>query len=356
MKQLMVLFFACITLTFLTCSQQSTSPVSTDTSQPVAQEVPEDVEKLLDENDYKEEAFTKQMAYGVRLDESPYDAAGYYDIYTITFLWGHLHNAVTSDISLTDWTGSLSVNGEADVKVVNTIGFEEGQDYLVPVTTPSQVAWVSFTAGDFDGINFLIYVRNDVEYFAPLTLSFATEPFAVTYEFSNLHYFKAYYQIDNINAVAVYARKLYPHHCPRGYMKGKWIRDDNTGAGGRFEGIWYDDRKNEPTGYYVGQFWTTEDGRRLFQGSVSGYITDQIIAYFKGYWFYDDMRLCPQVECGISHGWYYGRFDYPHVNGGGYMRGEIGWPDPTSVDAASIPMRGIWREYCPGVSSAQGSN
>jgi hypothetical protein len=38
------------------------------------------------------------------------------------------------------------------------------------------------------------------------------------------------------------------------------------------------------------------------------------------------------------------------------MKGEIGWPDPSSVDAASLPMRGLWREHCPGISNAHGDD
>jgi hypothetical protein len=131
--------------------------------------------------------------------------------------------------------------------------------------------------------------------------------------------------------------------CEEGTMVGDWIRDDIGGETGTFYGTWYD-QSGEPTGLFNGQFWTISNGVRLFYGSVSGYITDQVIAEMFGSWFYDDPRMCPM--CGTGHGQFRGiffRLAEPH-SGIGLLKGEFGYADDVMND--TLPLTGSWKWYC----------
>lgn len=288
------------------------------------------------------------MALSLPFDIINGDTEGEWDVYAVTFLWGQFFGIPTNVAAKTDWTGNLSVNGVADIKVFHKIDFEANQDYLIDNDNPAMSEWVSITNGDFDGLSFIVMIKRNIDYFAPLYLAFDTEPFQLRLPIEKLRMFKAFYQADNNNGVAVFAHKIWYNHCPSGMMKGKWIKEDIAGQKGRFEGIWLDNSQNEPAGIYVGRFWTAEDGNRYMEGSVSGYITDQVIAYLKGRWFYDDLSLCP--VCGSGHGKFHGRFEFADRDGWGYFSGSFGWG--TSVDALVLPMEGVWKKRCPTISNA----
>ena len=198
---------------------------------------------------------------------------------------------------------------------------------------------------DFDGISFLVFLKRGVVYITPPILTFETAPITLHFDFSELVKLNALYQLEHGNALAVHARKIWPPRCPGGFIEGRWIREDNTGSHGRFEGVWMN-YKGEPEGYLNGAFWTNNDGRREFDGWVSGYYTDHIIAELKGTWWYGDPSLC--VTCGQGHGWFHGHFVYANgTNRGGKVAGEFGHFLTPTVDQAALPLRGIWHELCP---------
>jgi hypothetical protein len=141
----------------------------------------------------------------------------------------------------------------------------------------------------------------------------------------------------------VLARRVWPGACPAGALRGRWIREDNSGAHGRFEGLWLD-REGEPVGIYNGRFWTNNDHTREFEGWVSGLVTDQVIAEFKGAWCYYDPRLCP--TCGDDHGLFRGKVRFLEDNRVGVLKGYFG--DLTNAtDLAALPMVGVWKMICP---------
>ena len=162
----------------------------------------------------------------------------------------------------------------------------------------------------------------------------------------------AYYQIDEWNAVAVRARKIHFTFCPHGEIVGEWIRDPNDRQSGNIQGVWLDPF-GQPFASMAGRFWTTEDGRRLFEGTYSGIILDVVLGYFKGEWYYDDPRMCPM--CGEGHGRFKGHFTDMKGEVIGMLEGEFGdwsiWPDD-----AVMPMQGRWRVFCDRVSISRGED
>jgi hypothetical protein len=68
----------------------------------------------------------------------------------------------------------------------------------------------------------------------------------------------------------------------------------------------------------------------------------------EGYWFYDDMRMCPM--CGEGHGVFYGTFeDQMGSNRAGTIFGEFG-DYSLPPDDIEMPYRGFWQYNCPVVS------
>jgi len=346
MKKVFALFIICLILVIYGCDRQSRSPVVAGT-EPTAQEMPAEVEKVLDSYSFDGQNNKKGTAFPLPFDIVSGGTNGEWDAYAVTFLWGQFFGIPTNIAVETDWTGDLSVNGVADIRVIHKIDFEDGQDYLIDNDNPAISEWVSITNGDFDGLSFIVLIKKGIDYFAPLYLTFSTDPFQLRLPIEKLRMFKGFYLADNFNGVAVFAHKIWYNHCPSGVMKGKWIKEDIASQNGRFEGLWIEDNQSEPIGIFVGQFWTDEDGGRYLEGSVSGYITDQVIAYLKGQWFYDDPSLCP--VCGSGHGKFHGRFEFVDRDGWGYFGGTFGWG--TSVDALELPLEGIWKKRCPTISN-----
>ena len=76
-----------------------------------------------------------------------------------------------------------------------------------------------------------------------------------------------------------------------------------------------------------GRFWTNEDGRRVLEGSVSAYHTDEVMFHLRGSWLYDDMRMCPM--CGVGHGVFHGKIFRTNDRAIGEFHGEFGdWSLP----------------------------
>ncbi|MCP4706721.1 MAG: hypothetical protein GY865_19155, partial [candidate division Zixibacteria bacterium] len=308
------------------------------------------IERIIELNSFDGLNNQKGMALSMPIDIINGDTDGEWDVYSVTFLWGQFFGIPSNIAVETDWTGDLSVNGVADIKVFHKIDFEDGQDYLVESDNPSMSKWVSITNGDFDGLSFIVMIKRGIEYFAPLYLSFDTGPFQLKIPIEKLRMFKGFYNADNSNGVAVFAHKIWSNQCPRGMMKGTWTKDDIAGQSGNIRGLWLENNQNAPAGYFMGQFWTDENGNRLMEGYVTGYITAQIIAYFKGQWYYDDYREC--ALCGSGHGVFKGRFEYDDRDGWDYFGGTFGWG--TSVDALELPLEGTWKKRCPTISNTEG--
>jgi hypothetical protein len=337
-----LIVMACLVLIGAGCSRQPTTPDSGATVDPDLQPVPAEVQRLLDLHAVDPELSlpgieSPQGDFASLTDTS-------YDVYAVTFLWGTFFPP-TTDVAPppTDWSGKLWINAEAFIGVHAVIDFEPGQDAVIDEDQPSLAAWRSITENDFDGLSFLVFVKRGILYFAAPWLTYETEPIKLEFTLDRLEKLDAFYHVAPWSGVAVHARKLRPNHCRHGILEGRWVKADNTGSEGHFDGIWAD-ANGQPIGPVAGRFWTTDDGQHLLEGVVSGGTTTQVIMYLEGVWEYDDYRMCPM--CGTGHGKFIGRFKMADGDGGGKFGGEFGdW----SIDAAQLvmPFKGRWRFDCP---------
>ncbi len=344
MRTLLSLTLGAVLLIALGCSDKDSSPIATTPVGPVTTETPGAVMTLLESNT-PAELKTVPSVLADWTAWPPFDVVRNSDVYAVTILWGQLSNSLLPGMPVTDWSGKLWVNGVSVVQARRTINFENGQDSLVTEDIPSEVVWVSQTSVDFDGISFLIFLRRDITYIMAPTLHFETTPLSLEFNFGELIKLDKFYVLPQGNAVAVHSRQIWPDRCPGGFMEGKWIQSDLSGASGRIEGLWLNYR-GEPEGVITGTFWTNDDGTREYSGSVSGYFLTYVMAEFKGTWWYDDPRMCPM--CGTGHGWFKGTFTFVDgTNKGGFMLAEFG--DFVSPVASSLekPFLGVWRQSCP---------
>ncbi len=341
MNKLVVVFSLCVVAILIGCGGESTPPVVSDMSAPVAQQVSDEMQAVVDQYVLPDGA--SQLAsspFGPSWDPGPNC-----DVYAITFLWGSLCSVAPASDIVTNWSGGLRTSTASGMRVRTTIDFEEGEDYLEPAVDVASIRWVSFTSGDFDGISVLIYLRTDITVAVIPTLSFDTEAIELYWDFSELVKLDAYYPIANAGGVIVHSRRLSVPLCPRGYLEGKWIKDNGSFTQkGRFEGIWTD-HLGHPTGYVSGEYWPSENqyGGGELEGWVSGFYTDEIIARLKGVWYYDDPRMCP--VCGEGHGQFKGRIYMQNDGTVGSFRGEFGdWSLPP--DDSVMPFKGSWKLDC----------
>ncbi len=349
MKYVIPFLLVIIALFVNGCSDESMSPTPAE-HQPIAQDVPPDIQKILNQYAIPEEIplpFTQNNpSDNDNNSDSQVPQLDGYDVYAVTILWGQLFSFSPPPNITTDWSGMLSTNAVATIAVRETIDFEPGQDSVLPSTAPYYAEWLSFTTGDLDGLSFLVYNMRGVIYFVPPVLTFSTQPLTMSWYFETLTDFSAFYMVSNTDAVAIISKKIWPRECPSGIISGEWIKAASYADSGTFHGLWLD-RNSEPEGLLSGTYWTNSDGSQEFSGSVSGYITDEVIAEVHGRWWYDDPRLCPL--CGEGHGRFHGRYVYLSDGRSGSMWGEFG-DLSLPLDEVVMPMQGWWRDDCPTIT------
>ncbi len=269
-----------------------------------------------------------------------------WDVYAVTLVWGdfkHHTDQVTTPI---DWSGTLGVNGVAWVLPMRAIAFEDN-DMILENVSEAEAAWQSTTHGDYDGINFLVFMKRGINYFVEPSLTFNTEAINIAWPTGSLHRLNSYYHVGDHATLGIHAHQIKRVHCPKGMLAGHWIKSDSHAGTGHLEGVWLDSH-NQPIGLYAGRFWLADDGRGHFSGTVSGYVTDEVIAEFEGVWHYNDPALCP--TCGERAGLYKGRLKWLNHDVGGTIWGAFG-----SLDFANdhkLPMAGVWRVNCQsGISN-----
>jgi hypothetical protein len=332
----------CVGLIGVGCSRQPTAPAPSGSFGPDTPPVPAEVQRLLDLHAVDPDLLLPDVESPGSHVPTLTDTS--YDVYAVTFLWGTFFPpTATVAPPPSDWSGKLSINAEAFIRLHTVIDFEPGQDSVFEEDHPTVAVWRSITENDFDGLSFLIFVKRGIEYFAAPTLLYETAPIRLEFLLERLTQLDLFFPVGPWSGVAVHARELRPNHCPHGLLGGRWIKENNTGSEGHFEGIWAD-ALGRPIGPVAGRFWTTEDGERLLEGVVSGGTTTQVIIYLEGIWAYDDYRMCPL--CGGGHGKFIGRFKMADGDGGGKFGGEFGdWSLPP--DDLIMPFAGRWRFDCP---------
>jgi hypothetical protein len=315
---------ACI---LICCDLQPTLPGDPPTQPAQPETVPKQVQELIEMHCLTDQSISEnaeQDPTGGLWPPVPVPACS---VYAVTFLWGHLLDVRMPPFPVVDWSGELSVSSGV-AKVLRTIDFEEGEDYLLPVDDSAVAAWVSKTSGDFDGLGVLIRIpatsTADAGY---LDLTFQTVPFSIKLPFSRLERLIAFYPVGDTEGVAVLARRVDGFACPRGFIKGEWVPDADDGSRGSLRGMWYD-LFGIPVGTMAGSFWTNPDGTRQFEGWLSGVYLTVVLAEFQGTW-----------SGGEGHGQFEGAYRYLHSKETGVLWGEFG-------DDTRLSLVGIWRADC----------
>lgn len=340
------------------CNNQSTAPVVENTANFGEYEIPADLQALLTQVVPSEDKIVAE-ATNMVWDEALSYQVNNCDIYSVTMLWGDLFNYSGATLNdTTDWSGTLTASSNGFVRRVYEIDFEDGQDYIVPYSTPNTLGWVSFTSVDFDGIHCLVYLPRGPVMTAITAIPFITiqtEHYTFRFNSVELARLDYFYQVDNQNAVLIHSRRLWTNTCPGGYLDGTWIKEGGLGNSyGRFEGNWRD-HNGELIGLMYGSFWADSlsyDANYYHYGRWSGWVTHPVLAVIlvemEGYWFFDDPRMCPM--CGEGHGVFYGTFqDQMGSDRTGKIFGEFGDYSlpPNDVE---MPYNGIWQYDCPIVS------
>lgn len=267
-----------------------------------------------------------------------------YDIYGLTFLWGQLVNIPNPLPVITDWSGTLTFNGEAVIMPLRPIDFETNEDSLFLTDNPAVSAWASRANGtDLDGLSFVLFVKRGISYIQPPTLSFATSPFSKNFSQEQLEQFAAFYPIPGKGGIAIFAQRLKISECPSGTLSGEWVKSDIPGATGTVQGAFYAS-SNEPKAMFSGAFTTNSSNTGpggTVQGTISGYMTDEILGTFHGTWRYTDPRMCP--ICGSGKGEFIASYE---LNDGtkGRMIGGFGYP--ANDQQLNLPLLGVWRTSC----------
>ncbi len=341
MKHKLVLALACLLMLAAGCSERSTEPVTQAVQEVEQFPVPEEIIPWQDGQGGLEEYYTL-IEEATGLDEQVASATvTHYDAYEVKLLWGSLTGSGGSyDPTPTDWSGLLSLEGEGMIVVTETIDFEPGQDSVLPYSTGRAVAWVSQTAGDFDGLALQVYVNTNVTYITAPFLNLVTAPCSVRIPLP-AESFDTVIHVDNVNSVAIGVVKLGNNNCPHGTLHGRWVAKDRHGGfffGRRF------DAYSHHIGYLAGRYRTCNDGRRTF----CGMFVDLCFHWegrIWGVWDYTPWTFSC-VNCRWPHGYFEGYYSDRNSEIQGELGGRFGLPTTEAVYTGSY-FSGWWRANCP---------
>ncbi|PWB72115.1 hypothetical protein C3F09_07095 [candidate division GN15 bacterium] len=263
-------------------------------------------------------------------------------VYSIMMLWGQIPPSPADTTPVYDWSGNASVNGVGRYAVVSPIDFEPGLDYLLPVSDPTTIAWHSTTDSDIDGLATLLVMRRDVQYVVEPHFVFSTGMASLDVPISRLEKFDTLIMVNNRQALAIKAWRIYRPVCPKGTVTGEWVRFNNNGDSGTFRGT-FNMPDGTPAHEVIGKFWTDPDGNRYLEGWWSGGMLTVIAGEVKGTWSFLDPSLCPM--CGVGYGEFHGTWrTVLSDRHSGDLRGVFGiGPGP---GATKMPFHGVWREDC----------
>lgn len=268
-------------------------------------------------------------------------------------IWGlpRFDSAATTPIV---WDGKLTVkNGK--VGVARVIRFERATDWLLPRTDRSVVEWVSQTTVHNDGLLFLIGFptpdRPDTSRdtsvvdtlpddtlppMPELMVSFETGPLSITFSLPELLSLDTVIAVDDQGHVVMFNSMLVePGECPRGFLGGEWMLNEE-GSGGTFKGRWASD-DGDPSGFLMGRFGMNSHGRRVFFGKVvdeAGNFQGRI----RGVW--------GPASRHPKGGPFMGVFYTPTGEPAGRLHGR--W---VVLERGAGSFQGVWKTHCPSWSN-----
>jgi len=277
------------------------------------------------------------------------------DLYSIRIVWGQL-GFDSSITEVTDWSGSLTVSDGVEL-LRRVIKFEDGQDYIVLRTDPTKIDWVSYTTVHHDGIFANIVIPPDEEravddVLEPITVTFSTAPFEITFNVEDLPALDTIYYLDDSSAVAFHACKVERIACPRGFLAGRWgLNEDGDGVfygkwlshydllAGHIRGTWGKNIDGEPENVFYGKYI---DLTGSFEGLLRGR-------------YHPVGHSNAEVSQGqargrhISRGLFRGSFFDASGNIQGVLKGHY---SETHGNSGMGYFQGRWRTYCGRIDNA----
>jgi len=203
-------------------------------------------------------------------------------------VWGQLEYDSTFTTP-TDWAGSITISrGTAIVR--RLIRFEPATDSLLARTDRTLIEWASTTTVHNDGISVDFYIpppgdpvfdsswvfdtdslgnvvdsmlEVDTMFAEPATLTFEAGSYSRTFTLDELAALDEIVELDDGNAIAFQAQRIYRFACPRGFIRGKWGFDEENQ--GRFRGEWMS-QNGILQGWVQGTFDRTEEDGKVFYG------------------------------------------------------------------------------------------
>jgi len=287
--------------------------------------------EMTDDEDYDDPMLTNAIVE-TQLEEPETE------IYALRIVWGMLRYDSTMTTP-TDWSGLLSVS-RGSIILRKVIKFEPATDWIVIRDSRDSLKWVSQTTVHHDGIfvNLVIPPADDTEESdEPVTVTFDTEPFEITFNLEDLNVLDTIYYLEDSNAVAFHAFNVVRIPCPKGFFSGVWGKDEEGnglfygkwmsrfgGAEGHFEGTWGSDQDTNPDNVFYGKVIDLEGN---------------FLALLRGTYHYRH----PMSHRGNSSGWLRGYYHDEDGNIMGVMKGHYHEQPKNSGFGF---MQGRWREYC----------
>jgi len=284
-----------------------------------------------DDQDYEDPMLTNTV-----VEEELQDSLT--DIYSLRIVWGMLRYDSTMTTP-TDWSGSLTIS-RGSIILRKVIKFEPNTDWIVIRDNRAELDWVSQTTVHHDGIfvNLVVPPVDDTgENTDPVTVTFTTEPFEVSFNLEDLNTLDTIYYLEDSNAVAFHAFNVVRVPCPKGFFSGVWGKDED--GNGLFYGQWM-----SQMGYTDGQFegtWglTTDNvENNVFYGKVID-LDGNFLALLRGTYH----SKHPMAHRGSSSGWLRGYYYDEDGNVMGVLKGHYHEQPKNSGFGF---MQGRWREYC----------
>ena len=283
-------------------------------------------------------------------------------LFHLRAVWGRLRYDSTSTIP-TNWDGSLTITRGFEV-VRNVIRFEPATDSLLPRTSPTLIEWASTTTVHNDGIavdmlfppmaptfdttiTIVVDTLGDTTEVVvidtipapPVTVTFATGPYARTFTLPELARLDTIIYLADSNAVAFSAFRFDRIPCPRGFLAGHW-GFDTTGAG-EFNGIWVSGH-GLIDGFLDGHFAIDTAGQRMFFGKWID--RDGLFqGLLRGTWGPHPNHHASDRGKVRGGGWFVGQIFNANADSIGVLRGHY----KGSEDLNSGFFQGRWKLNCP---------
>jgi len=218
----------------------------------------------------------------------------------------------------------------------------ENNDTILERTQRNLLEWHSMTGRGLDGVLVRMVPRPSVDSIDSeantddVVITFATEPFEVSFKASQLPGLRRVVTLDDGNAVAFQTITLQPSECPHGPMRGIWANHSER-PGGFFIGRW-STPDGRMIGFIKGVYGTNDAGKKVFFGKMID-LNGRFEGLVKGEWGH---RPSVDVVSAGQAGWYSGRWVDRNLGIKGTLKGN--WERSARGNGGFF--RGAWAKKC----------